>query len=59
MDLWAKLLEKSLNALKLDILCICKYVYVYIYIHMARGGSRAAKTFKMERFVITVNGWKH
>ena len=23
-----------------------------------RGGSRAARTFKMEWFVITVNGWK-
>ena len=23
-----------------------------------RGGSRAAATSKMERFVITVNGWK-
>ena len=25
---------------------------------MIRGGSRAAATFKMERFMIIVNGWK-
>ena len=26
--------------------------------YLFRGGSRAAATFKMERFVIIVNGWK-
>ena len=28
------------------------------YTKIFRGGSRAAATSKMERFVITVNGWK-
>ena len=28
-----------------------------IYLFLLRGGSRAAATSKMERFVIIVNGW--
>ena len=29
-----------------------------VHLHESRGGSRAAATSKMERFVIIVNGWK-
>ena len=29
-----------------------------VHLHESRGGSRAAVTSKMERFVIIVNGWK-
>ena len=29
-----------------------------LFLRFIRGGSRAAATSKMERFVITVNGWK-
>ena len=32
--------------------------YSYSLFNIIRGESRAAVTFKMERFVIIVNGWK-
>ena len=33
-------------------------LYFHLLIATVRGGSRAAATSKMERFVIIVNGWK-
>ena len=39
--------------------CLRKSEYkVNLYALIYRGGSRTATTSKMERFVITVNGWK-
>ena len=33
------------------------HVFIYVY-KTTRGRSRTAATFKMERFVVIVNGWK-
>ena len=37
---------------------VSKHIYPRLCSTITRGGSRAAATSKMERFVIIVNGWK-
>ena len=37
---------------------VTRTMFYHVTSESPRGGSRAAATFKMERFVIIVNGWK-
>ena len=48
----------SLFSLLLTFITTLGETLQFILVLMIRGGSRAAATFKMERFMIIVNGWK-